>query len=77
MGMGARIIAGNNPTMAEEMAGYPRGIVLGDDGAAADGVFFALQAIVDCPVFDDAPINAEKTWMDCERVVLSIVCEGE
>lgn len=75
MGIGARIIAGNNPTMLEEISGYSAGIVLKDDGSNSNGVSTALSDMLS---YQQSSSNKAsnilyKSWAECEDTIFSII----
>jgi len=74
LGLGARVIVGNNPTMVDEVVSYPGAIVLADDGSAEDGIYFALKGIVAGDGLGMVSVRSEKkTWSKCEEVIFDIL----
>lgn len=76
MGMGTRIIAGDNPTMAEEIMKYTNGIILPDDGTESKGVFRSLQELMSSDKPDAHSLKCnDLTWHECEKIIFSIIAQ--
>ncbi|GAB2457552.1 hypothetical protein GCM10027082_05120 [Comamonas humi] len=76
MGMGTRIIAGNNPTMAEELENQAEGVVLADDGMDAQGIFAALEKMAAHAENGNGHTTRQvwgRNWDACENIIFSIV----